>query len=270
VPSKEVALSDFWERFLATALGGILAATFAATLGYWIAARFTARREEHAAQRQRAEAAAEEFYSAYGSFFAAWKSWNDFRGLSVDQERPETVTSQDRMTFLSRVADAEGQFETFLIWLTLERSLSQADLDRLWCFRRGYKQLRLHVRNDRRLPWTRTPSGRDPHKQYEAFKWLAASVAALIAGPAATHSDRPRTRWRGQTAGCPTSQARTNLTFVTGPSRDIRNAYRDSLPAELHGASGDKIWYVLPKLIDEREAAPGADGDGLSARKSTA
>jgi hypothetical protein len=262
-------LSDFVERFVATALGGMVAAVFAAGLGIWIARRFTARHEERSAQRQRAEAAAEDFYSAYGSFFAAWKSWNDYRGLSIEKERPDMVTPEDRRTFLARASDAEGKFETFLIWLTVERQLSPTDLDRLWCFRRGYKQLRFRVRDDRRLGWTRREEG-DPGKQYDAFKGLTVSVAAMIARPAAAQSSRPKGPWsRGSADHREAHDARNNLRFVTGPSEAIRMDYRDSLPAALaEKGRGNELWYVLPELIDKRDKAA-MERDGASAPTDT-
>jgi hypothetical protein len=64
--------------------------------------------------------------------------------------------------------------------------LSEVDRDLLWCFRRGYKQVRYSVREGERVGWRRTPGeGAEPaegYREYVAFKRLSVEVAAMIAG----------------------------------------------------------------------------------------
>jgi hypothetical protein len=66
------------EQVAVNALGGILVAIVPAVLALVLAIKFTEGRERRAAVRARDEAAAEEFYRAYGGLFAAWKEWDDF------------------------------------------------------------------------------------------------------------------------------------------------------------------------------------------------
>src|SRR4051812_34171073 len=132
----------FWATLvatlIATAVAGVITALFAGWLAQRVAREYTDRAEERKAIRERDESAAAEFYIAYGRFFAAWKSSDDY--LDSRSRPRSTVSPADRLASLSRVADAEGLLESFLVRLTLDRPLDETDRDRLWCFRTAYKQ----------------------------------------------------------------------------------------------------------------------------------
>lgn len=261
---------SFLEQVAVNALGGILVALVAAVLALVFAVKFTEGRERRAAVRARDEVAAEEFYRAYGRLFAAWKEWDDFLGKRLTQ----STRREDRAPFLNRVAEAEGMLESFLVRLTVERSLSEVDRDRLWCFRRGYKQVRYSVREGERVGWRRTPgAGAEPaegYREYVVFKRLSVVVAAMIAGgPAAPTGDgagaemglsaRLKATW-GAWLGWmrpvhddhPTvHEAAANLECVTGRSEPIRARYGVEPRPEGTKHERDSLWYVIGDLITQ-------------------
>jgi hypothetical protein len=137
---------------------------------------------------------------------------------------------------LNRVADAEGALESLLIRLTQERHLEQPDLDRLWCFRAGYKQLRYSRRNDKPLEWWRstTAGHSEGASHYLAFKRLAVGVAALLPSPADRRVSRPVA-----------DVALKNLVFVTGPLDTVfRARWKASLEA------GVPLWVSVAEALD--------------------
>jgi hypothetical protein len=235
----------FWETVLANLIPAIFAAALAAGFAYWFARRYTRRWDETRARRERDAAAAAEFYRAYGAFFAAWKSWDGYR-KSV---RTRKTKPGDRIPFLNRVADAEGALESFLIRLTQERNLEQHDLDRLWCFRTGYKQLRYSVRDDELLPWWRSTTGAhsEGSRHYLAFKRLSVGVAALLPSP----DDRPYSTPDADVA-------LRHLVFVAGPEdRDFRERWAASLEARVPS------WVCVAEALDlpkaDRQLTPARD-----------
>jgi len=143
-------LDSFWSDVLAGLLVTVAAGLVAAIVAWWI----TRPLEDRRAQRARDEAAAEDFYRAYGGFFAAWKAWAAFKPDGDGGQR--TPTNEQWMALLNQVTEAEGSLESFLVRLTLERKLSNVELTRLWCFRQGYKSLRYAVRDGHALGWRRS------------------------------------------------------------------------------------------------------------------
>jgi hypothetical protein len=179
--------SDVLSGILVVGAGGIVAAVVA----WWI----TRPLEERRARRERDKAAADDFYAAYGGFFAAWKAWAAFKpDAGGSQKGP---TQEQWMALLARASDAEGALESFLLRLTLERRLSQIDVARLWCFRQGYKQLRYAVRDGRPLGWRRSSGGEPGDLQYGmnetyiAFKELSLSLAAVLVREPGRGADAP-------------------------------------------------------------------------------
>ena len=259
---------SFLEQVAVNALGGFLAAAFAAVLALFLAIRFTERRERRAALRARDEAAAEEFYRAYGGLFAAWKAWDDFLGKKPKEKPGREV----RAPFLSRVAETEGMLESFLVRLTVERSLCECDRDRLWCFRRGYKQVRYRVRDGVPVGWRRSPGdGVEPaegHPQYVVFKHLSVAVAAMIAGapvpPTAEKglAARLKAAWRAlrewvrpvDVARPEVHEAAEALDYVTGVAEPIRKRYGIGSPPEDMDHEDDSLWYVVGDRITQAGA----------------
>jgi hypothetical protein len=112
----------------------------------------------------------QQFYAAYGEFFAVWKLWNR---LSHD----DTEYSERRWELLKRSAAAEATIEGTLVKLSVELNLQDTDVEALGRFRQAFQQLRESIRNDVRLPWH---SGDRP--EYLTFKALAINVAYLLTG----------------------------------------------------------------------------------------
>ena len=198
------------------AVAGMIGALFAALLALAVAKGYTARHEREV----RDEAAAQEFYRAYGAFFGAWKAWDDVRGRG---EMPQWLKSGNHAQYLTRVAEAEGMLESFVVRLTLERGLTACDLHRLWCFRHGYKEVRYRVRRCDHVPWRRTEPQHGQsdagYRQYTAFKQLSVAVARMIA-------ERSRLDHRGWRRRRPSSWLREVLRRVRrGQARDERPAF---------------------------------------------
>jgi hypothetical protein len=170
-------------------VAGVITAITAALLAVAVAKWYTARRE----RELRDETATQEFYRAYGAFFGAWKAWDDVSGRA-------TLESGDHAQYLTRVAEAEGMLESFLLRLTLDRTVGTTDLHRLWCFRRGYKEVWYCVRRRECVPWRRTkpPEGESDigYRKYTAFKQLTAAVAGMIAERPRPHRSWRWHRWR--------------------------------------------------------------------------
>ena len=115
-------------------------------------------------------ASLQQFYGAYGEFFAVWKLWNrlDPKHTSHDERRWE---------LLKRSAAAEATIEATLVKLSSELKLKDTDISALGRFRQAFQQLRESIRDDVHLPW---PHGNCP--EYLTFKTLSISVAALLTG----------------------------------------------------------------------------------------
>jgi len=185
----------FWSDLLAGVAVAIVAGLVALVVAKWI----TGPLEETRSRAAQDAAAAGDFYQAYGGFFAAWKGWAAFKSDTGGGQR--TPTNDQWISLLSRVTDAEGALESFLMRFSLERPLTEVDVARLWCFRQGYKQLRYAVRDGRALGWRRTdddePQQRGMYVTYSAFKRLALDVAALLTAPPNRRQGPPRlvTAW---------------------------------------------------------------------------
>jgi hypothetical protein len=238
-----------WGSVGTAATSGALVALFAALLGYLVsrlaAKRITERWDLVRSARERNLAATAEFYGAYGEFFAALKIWGSF--VRLDHEEGIAASSSERLTCLGKVVEAEGLLESFLFRLTHEFELRTEDVERMWCFRSGYKQLRYAARENRPLQWRRNSFDDDPvrhegYRAYRAFKGLSVDMANLLA----TRSDHPHDRPDYQVV-------LRQLTEVTGPGREIESRHAETLTAERHrrealglgGATSEWAWYVI-------------------------
>jgi hypothetical protein len=115
-------------------------------------------------------ASLQQFYAAYGEFFAVWKLWN-----RIDPK--EASHAERRWELLKRSAAAEAIIEGTLVKMSLELNLNDPDVPTLGRFRQAFQQLRESIRDDIPLPW--------PHGnclEYLTFKTLSISVAALLTG----------------------------------------------------------------------------------------
>jgi len=113
--------------------------------------------------------ASQQFYSAYGEFFAVWKIWNrlDHQASSFDDRRWE---------LLIRAAGAEAIIEGMLVKLSAEVTLESSQIETLARFRQAFQQLRESVRDSHPLPWSSSE-----HPGYKIFKGSAVRFAALLA-----------------------------------------------------------------------------------------
>ena len=84
--------------------------------------------------------ASQQFYAAYGEFFAVWKIWNrlDHQAPSFDDRRWE---------LLIRAAGAEAIIEGMLVKLSAEVTLESSQIETLARFRQAFQQLRESVRD---------------------------------------------------------------------------------------------------------------------------
>lgn len=125
----------------------------------------------------------QQFYAAYGDFFAVWKLWNRL-------ERDAASFEDRRWELLKRAAAAEATVEGTLVKLSLELNLDGEDVSNLGRFRQAFQQLRESIRDNQHLPWR---SGDCP--EYKTFKALSITVAALLNGK---WSDSPLSRDRAR------------------------------------------------------------------------
>jgi hypothetical protein len=127
----------------------------------------------------------QQFYVAYGEFFAVWKLWNRL-------ERDVASFEDRRWELLKRAAAAEATIEGTLVKLSLELNLDEDDVTSLGRFRQAFQQLRESIRDNQILPWLYAGC-----PEYKTFKALSITVAALLNGK---WSDSPlsRDRARGQ------------------------------------------------------------------------
>jgi hypothetical protein len=252
----------FWEQVGVQALGGAATAVVAALLAILVAYLITRRYEQQAAQRARDAAGAEEFYRAYGNLFAVWKEWDAHTDKGSREAQPA-----DQAAFLARVADAEGQLESFLVRLTLERDL---DVDGeevvvLWCFRRGCKVVRYSVRRNKRVPWFRAP-GDDPperaagHLHYKMFKRLTVAVAEMIADAPGSLAGRRGWPWRrrvGRRRGRPEpAKAADSLNMVTSTSSWVRRRYELGKRPKDQNHQDDDLWFRVGARLFPEAAEP--------------
>jgi hypothetical protein len=240
-----VSVQSFWDQVGVQALGGAATALVAALLAVGVAYLVTRRHERQAAQRARNETATAEFYQAYGNLFAVWKQWD-----ALTNKGRREAQAADQAEFLARVSDAEGQLESFLIRLTLERDFDEDGdpLVALWCFRRAYKVVRYSVRRNRRVPWFRAPGDQPPerkagHLHYKMFKRLTVEIAAMIVD--AGEGGRPAPE-----------KAAANFNRVTSTSSWVRR--RHTLPERPKDVpyEDDDLWFRVASLQFEEAARP--------------
>jgi len=112
-----------------------------------------------------------DFYRSYGEFFSIWKLWNFYKRNATKVPFPENV----HWEVLQRACAAEAAVEGLLVRVASERALSAEDLANLARFRHAYQTLRVTIRRDEELAWTR-----DDHPEYRSFKTHAATVALLL------------------------------------------------------------------------------------------
>jgi len=121
-------------------------------------------------RREMQLAASQQFYVAYGEFFAVWKLWNrlDHDAASKDERQWELHR---------RAAAAEAIVEGTLVKLSNELVLDEGQIGSLGRFRQAFQQLRQSIRKDQILPWTNSECA-----EYRAFKSLAIEVSTLLGG----------------------------------------------------------------------------------------
>lgn len=120
-------------------------------------------------------AASQQFYAAYGEFFAVWKLWNrlDRDAASADERQWELHR---------RAAAAEAIVEGTLVKLSSELVLDEGQIGSLGRFRQAFQQLRQSIRKDQILPWKNSEC-----PEYRAFKSHAIEVSTLLGGKWSTH-----------------------------------------------------------------------------------
>jgi hypothetical protein len=112
--------------------------------------------------------ASQQFYAAYGEFFAVWKLWNRLEHSSAGFE-------DRRWELHKRAASAEAIVEGTLVKLSSELILTPQQINSLGRFRQAFQQLREVIRDNRQLPWSDSE-----HPEYKTFKALTVYVAALL------------------------------------------------------------------------------------------
>ncbi|MGZ4890230.1 MAG: hypothetical protein ACXWBH_13705 [Candidatus Angelobacter sp.] len=151
-------------------------------LGWAIGQKLTYRWNIRQKRREFQLSATQQFYAAYGEFFAVWKLWNrlDHAVQSVEDRRWELH---------KRAAAAEAVVEGTLVKVSSEIVLDDRQLETLARFRQAFQQLRQSIRENKLLGWTYAE-----HPEYKAFKELAVRVAAMLAAdwselpPASDHA----------------------------------------------------------------------------------
>jgi hypothetical protein len=147
-----------------------LASTIIALLiGWFVGQRLTYVWNVRQKRREIQLAASQQFYVAYGEFFATWKLWNRL-------ERDIEDFEARRWELHKRAAAAEAIVEGILVKLSSELTLSELEIATLGFFRQAFQHLREAIRQDCVLSWT---TSEDP--EYKAFKGLATRVSGLLA-----------------------------------------------------------------------------------------
>jgi hypothetical protein len=155
-----------WGMILAPAIAGAVGLVVGAFAAAWA----TSFRQDFVKRRELALHTTEEFYSAYGEFYATWKRWN----YSFPKENP-AVPPEPRELMLERVLRAEAKMEPILIKLLCEREMEPQEIEAAAKFRQAFQQLRAAIRHNHRLNWEDT---RQP--EYLALKRNASYVGYLI------------------------------------------------------------------------------------------
>jgi len=137
--------------------------------GWFIGLKLNYKWSMRQKRRELQLSATNQFYAAYGEFFAVWKLWNHLNrsGESLDDRQWELH---------KRAAAAEAVIEGTLVKLSSELVLNHQQTEALGCFRQAFQQLRQSISAGRILDWAHAD-----HPEYRTFKELAVAVAALIA-----------------------------------------------------------------------------------------
>jgi hypothetical protein len=138
-------------------------------LGWSIGKKLTYRWNVRQKCRELQLSASQQFYEAYGEFFAVWKLWNRL-------DRSDAGFEDRRWELHKRSAAAEAVVEGLFVKLSSELNLDKEQLDDLGCFRQAFQQLREAIRQDNHLLW---PSS--DNRAYKAFKSLAIRMSGLLA-----------------------------------------------------------------------------------------
>jgi hypothetical protein len=151
-------------------LGSLLTLVVALIAGWSFGNRVTYFWNERQKRREFQLSALQQFYAAYGEFFAVWKLWNPL----VDASQGSTDKG---WKLHERAAAAEAIIEGTLVKLACEMDLDDSTIEELGRFRQGFQRLRESIRYGKKLPWD---SSENP--EYKTFKRLSIQVSSLIAG----------------------------------------------------------------------------------------
>jgi hypothetical protein len=118
-------------------------------------------------------ASLQQFYIAYGEFFAVWKLWD-----RIDELEPgPAVRVERRWELLKRATAAESIVEGTFVRLSLEVDIDGPDVINLGRFRQAFQQLRESIRDNKPLAW---PHANCP--EYRSFKRLSIDIGTLLNG----------------------------------------------------------------------------------------
>ncbi len=137
-------------------------------IGWFFGQRLTYLWNVRQKRREIQLATSQQFYLAYGEFFATWKLWNRLeRGILEFEDR--------RWELHKRAAAAEAIVEGILVKLSSELTLSQQEMDSLGSFRQAFQQLRQSIRQNRILAWSSAE-----HPEYVEFKRSPTRLSSLL------------------------------------------------------------------------------------------
>lgn len=183
-------------KALFSSLGSLFTLLAALGLGWFVGSRVTYSWNMRQRRREFQLSALEQFYKAYGEFFAVWKLWSSLLRSSVRLE--------DRKWELhNRAATAEATIEGTLVKLSSEMRLEAEDIDALGRFRQRFQQLRESIRDGMDLGWTSSENA-----DYREFKCLAVHISFLLAKD-----------WTGR---CTREEAGSQLFAVTSNTFEAR------------------------------------------------
>jgi len=153
---------------LVKALLSCSGAVIVLVLGWFVGQKLTYTWNVRQKRRELQLSASQQFYVAYGEFFAVWKLWNRM-------DKTEEHFEDRRWELHKRAAAAEAIVEGTLVKLCSELSLNPDQIVVLGCFRQAFQQLRERIRSGEVLPWSSSEA-----PEYKRFKTLAVSVAFLL------------------------------------------------------------------------------------------
>jgi hypothetical protein len=137
-------------------------------LGWLVGQRLTYVWSVRQKRREFQLSISQQFYVAYGEFFAVWKLWNRL-------DRTAAAFEDRGWELHKRAAAAEAIIEGTLVKLSSELTLDEEQINGLGRFRQAFQQLRQSIRQNRLLPWSDSEN-----PEYKTFKTLAVRVAALL------------------------------------------------------------------------------------------